>query len=352
LYNGVRARHLDAALEAREGIYYSDTGELSFYGDAVFIDSLRQLNADTLIYYEKQRITIAKGNVKITQEDKTFWAEHVKYLKNMRVLEVSGGVTIKDDSLKSSISGMKAVYNDSTGYGIITGEPSLTKEDNLGKIITVTCKDTLEVLKEQKITRLWNSVVVTKDSMKAISDMAVYDHSAELITLSGYPEVHYVIHETRNDISSVLRTPSLVTGDTIKVQLRERRISGAEVIGPAVSRTTSTDSTGAVYDMTVIESANMHLQMEEDFVSLVSAEGTARCYYHKRSTDSNKMFVNVATGDTLNFYFNKGEIEQFEIFCYGGGLGKGKYYSYEPEKIPAEPDSIDFGESATINSVR
>ncbi|MFC1692977.1 hypothetical protein ACFL1R_05690 [Candidatus Latescibacterota bacterium] len=345
LTGGVEAWHLDAKLEAQEGIYKSDPSEIRFYGGTTFRDSVRQLFADTLIYYENSREAFAIGNVRVSENGRTMLADSVRYQKNLSLLEAYGSVTVVDDSLNSSIHGTEAVFNDSTGYGLIFGEPVLKKEDDEGSIITITCMDTIEVMREEKITRLWKSVVMTKDSLTTKSERALYDDTVETLTLTGSPEIQYVISNTREDAPSILTTDCNTYGDTIRVFLHERMVTGALVIGDATSTSISTDSTGVLFDRSVIESAEMKLDMDDDFISIVSAEGTAQSYYHRNYAETNEIFVNTATGDTLTFYFDKGEISSMEITGYGGGLGKGKYYNYEECDIPAEPDSAAIGEN-------
>ena len=339
LSDGVEAWHHDAVLKAEEGIYDSYKGEICFYGNAAFKDSVRHLNADTLIYYENNHEAFAIGNVRVTERGRSLWAERVRYLKDLSVIEAFGNVAVKDDSIRSSIYGMEAVFNDSTGHGFVIGEPVLIREDKRGSIITITCSDTLEILEEEKIVRLWNDVVATKDSLKAVSKLALYDDSNETLTLTGDPEITYMITENREDVPSALSTVSVVTGDTIKVYIKERQVTGAKVIGSTVSTTTSTDTTGTLYERSLIESAVMRLEMDDDFISLITAEGTARSFYHRKQTEDNEMFVNVASGDTLTFFFDRGKITEMKIYGFGGGLGKGMYYEYLQEETSAVTDS-------------
>ena len=374
-YKGVETRHLDAVLRAEEGIYDSRLGETRFYGDTAFEDSVRKLFADTLIYYENTREALAVGNVRVTEGGRFLSADRVRYLKNKRFISAMGSVEVRDDSTGSIIHGKKAVFDDSTGYGLIVGEPFLQKEENDGSIMTVsctdtlelfneeklirlwnnvvavkdsmtmTCTDTLEIMDKEKLVRLWNNVVAVKDSMTAVSEMAVYDDITKTLTLTGNPQIQYVITETRDDAPSELRTVSIVTGDTVSVNIFEKKITGANIRGSAVSTTTSIDTTGAIYDRSIIESLTMRLEMKDDYISLISAEGTAQSYYHRNFTEDKKMFVNNASGDTLTFYFDRGKLTEMKIFGFGGGLGKGMYYDYELEEISAVSDSIEIGEN-------
>ncbi len=341
-FNGVSAWTEDhsADLKSDAAFYDSRLGETRFYGSAAFRDSLRLFNADTLVYYERNDEVVAVGNVRVTEKDRTFWADQVRYEKNHRLVHAIGSVFVRDDSLRSSINGVEAVFNDSTNYGLIIGRPVLVREDAIGSIITITCEDTLEILSEDKIVRLWSNVEVIKDSLKAVSGRAVYHDSTEVVILTGTPEVHHVMYERHGDASSKLRAESYVTGDTIKVYLQERKVKSVDVVGNAFSRTVWTDSTDAVYARSILESAKMRLTMEDDLISMVTAVGTASSYYFWNPPEEETMFVNEATGDTLYFFYKNGRISQLRISGYGGGGAKGKYYEFSPEETSAVTDSV------------
>jgi len=340
--NGVSAWTEDGKtdLRADDAFYDSRIGETRFYGSATFRDSIRLLNADTLVYYDRNDEVVAVGNVRVTEKDRTFWAERLKYERNRRLVHATGSVIVRDDSLRSSISGMEAVFNDSTNYGLIIGTPILVREDDAGSIITIACDDTLEILQGDKIVRLWNNVKVIKDSLRAVSGRAVYNDSTEVVTLTDMPEARHVMYERHGDSPSKLRAESYVTGDTIKVYLRERKVSGVDVIENASSNTVWTDSTDTVYARSILDSAKIRLTMEDDLISMVTAEGTASSYYFRNPFDDETMFVNEAKGDTLYFFYKNGRISRLRISGYGGGGAKGKYYEFSPVETSAGTDSV------------
>jgi len=335
----VMARQEDVELRADAAYYLSGEAVARFYGSAMFRDSLRTLNADTLIYYYNRREALAVRNVLVTEKDRLFKSGRVRYQKDLRLVEADGGVYVHDDSVRATISGSEAVFNDSTGYGIITGSPVLIREDEAGSIITITCSDTLVIDKEQKLVRLWKNVVITKDSLEVTSDYARYDDKAEVVTLTGSPSARHVASYSPDDAISGVRMVGRVTGDSMNVFLRERKISSVEVTGAAHSTTVSTDTTGAVYDESIIDSAVMRLLMKDNLVSLVTAEGTARSYYHKTAQNKEQMFVNEAEGDTIYFFFDEGKILQMRITGMGGAGARGKYYGYKPKAGSAEKDT-------------
>ena len=332
-YRGnVRAWNNEVELKADEATYNSRLGETRLYGHTSLKDSIRTLNADTILYYNQRREAFAIGNVKATEKDRMLWAHDMWYRKNERLLIGSGGVTIRDDSLRSSITGLKMVYNDSTRNGLIIGMPSLVREDEKGSIITITCSDTLEALREKRTALLWNSVTVKKDSMTARSEKAKYEDLIEKITLLGKPNIQHSMHGTSDDDKAPIRITNEVSGDSIYIFLKNRALSSAEVIGSAVTITVAADSTtNALAYRSVLESRNMKLLMSGERISGVNAEGNADSYYMRGATKKDKdMVVNIARGDTIQFYFVEGRISNMRITGIGGGDAVGKYYKFSP----------------------
>ncbi|MFC1551442.1 LptA/OstA family protein [Candidatus Latescibacterota bacterium] len=330
--NGVEAwtKNRDSELRADAAVYRSGPGETIFYGSAAFRDSTRHLNADTLIYYDSSEEVIAKGNVVVKEIGRTFWADRVNYFKKDNLITAIGGVIVRDDSLRSSITGSEAVFNDSTDYGLITGNPVLEREDDDKNVITITCSDSLEIIQLEKTVRLWNDVVIVKDSLRAESGMAVYNDSTEVVELKGDPKIWHVMSDGVGEDNSKLTANSYASGDTISIHLSERKVSGVDILGNALSTTVWRDSTGAEYAKSILESTNMNLVMTDDLISGITAEGTARSYYFKDPSDTEDLFVNEATGDTLYFFFDDGEVTQLRISGRGGGGAKGNYYEFSP----------------------
>ena len=337
---GVYAWHEDVEVEAEEAIYLSKKGEAHFYGDAAFKDSLRQLTADTLIYFYTIKEALAIGDVKVTEKGRLFKAGKILYKKNLSQIVAEGGIYVYDDSIHSQVTGTTGVFNDSTGYGVITGYPMLVREEHEGSSIRITCDDTLEVMRSQRLARLWKNVVVTQDSLRVTAEHAVFDDSLEIVTLTGSPSARYVVFHKPEDAISEITTVNIITGDSMWVYLHDRKVSGVEVIGSAHNTTVSTDTTGGMYDESIIDSAALRIVMADDVISLITAEGTAESYYHKVVSDDNRMFVNEASGDTIYFFFTEGKITQMRITGAGGAGARGKYYDFKPEKAAAVQDSV------------
>jgi lipopolysaccharide export system protein LptA len=332
-YRGnVRAWNEDIELKADEATYNSNRGETRLYGHTSLKDSIRTLNADTILYFNHRREAFAIGNVKATEKGRTLWANEMWYRKNERLLIGSGGVKVRDDSLRSSITGMKMVYNDSTGNGLVIGMPSLVREDEKGSIITITASDTLEAMKEKRTAVLWNSVIVKKDSMTAKAEKGIYEDLKEKVILIGKPNILYSMHGESEDDKRPIRITNEVSGDSIFIYLKNRALSSADVIGPAITTTVAVDSaTNNLSYRSVLKSRIMKLIMNNERISGVVAEGNADSYYMHSATKKDKdMFVNIARGDTIQFYFVEGRISDMRITGIGGGDAVGKYYKFSP----------------------
>lgn len=344
-YNHVEAWTRDRAsdVSADAARYDSGRGETRFYGSAAFRDSARILQADTLIYFDNTEQVLAIGNVAVSEKDRTFWANRVSYDKPARIVHAVGDVIVRDDSLQASMTGNEAVFNDSTGYGLISEYPVLVKEDEDGNIITLSGSDTLEVIRDQDLVRIWNNVEIVKDSLRAESDYLVYDDSLEVLTMTGRPSAEHVMYDTESDAVSELRAESKVYGDTVRIRLVEQEIREVSVIGSALNETVWEDTTGGMYARSVLESNNMRLEIEENVITAIVAEGMAKSYYFRNPADMENAFVNEATGDTLRFIYEDGRMVQLRISGVGGGGAKGKYYEFSEAKpeTDVEPEQSE-----------
>jgi lipopolysaccharide export system protein LptA len=329
----VAARSADLLLKADEAVYNSVQNVTRLFGRTMLQDSIRTLYSDSLIYYDKREEAIASGNVRGMERARSFRAGRIRYLRNSRLFFGSGGVTVREDSIRSSVTGMEMTFNDSTRNGLIIGMPSLVREDEKGSIITITSSDTVTVLHEQRIAEIGKNVVVKKDSMTATSERARYEDAVEKVTLFGNPVIEHIMHGKGDEDNIPLRIVSEVAGDTVFVFLKERKLVAVEVVGKATGVTVATDSIGAVYYRSILKSRNLRLDMTGDQVSKVVAIGSADSYYmHAATRTGRNQFVNTARGDTINFLFRNGSIADMQIRGGGSGESAGKYYEFETAK--------------------
>ena len=226
-------------------------------------------------------------------------------------------------------------------------EYQATDFHKLGNQFLMITKDRecLRFDREQKIIRLWENVVMTKDSLTVTSQKAVYDDVSETVILTGSPVSRLAAYHFPDDAASELKMVSKVTGDSMRVFLSDRKVTGVEVIGSAHSTTASTDTAGVLFDRSIIDSAVMRVKMDNDLISLVTAEGTASSYYHRAVIEGNdEMFVNEAWGDTIYFFFDEGTVSQMRITGFGETGAQGKYYGFTPAPELADEDSVVMNE--------
>ena len=174
--------------------------------------------------------------------------------------------------------------------------------------------------------------------------MAVYNDSTEVVALIREPRIWHSMNDVSDEDEAELIADSYASGDTVRIQLSERRVSGVDIVGNALSTTVWRDSTDAEYAKSILESTNMNMIMNDDIIEGITAEGTARSYYYKDPFDSDNIFVNEATGDTLYFIFDNGEVTQLRISGRGGGGAKGSYFEYAPVDSTTTDESEEIAE--------
>lgn len=338
---GVAADQQDVHLQADEALYETETGDIRFIGGTMLRDSVRTVTADTLLYNHRDRVAVASGNVIVNETGRLFRSDRIRYEKDLRMLMADGHIYVSDDSLMSTITGMTALFNDSTNYGVIAGKPVLTRRDG-DALMTMTGEDTLEVDRPGGLIRIWNDVIMKRDSITVTAQSAVYIDSTETVLLMGSPEAEIAMWTDPTEDRPRLRRIGTVIGDTIRIGMADKQITGVNVTGGAVNTIAAHDSTGALYDRSVIESVTMHMEMTGDIVTLVTAEGTAQSYYHRAQTDDGQMFINEAEGDTIIFFFDEGHVDHMRITGKGGSGARGAYHELSPlaQNEETEDDSL------------
>lgn len=330
-YSGnVFARSEDLSLQAGDAVYESGENLTRLHDAPVLRDSIRTLRADTILYYDRRREALAIGRVRGSERSRSFAAARVRYLRGGRMLFGFGGVTVHDDSIRGTVTGAALTFNDSTRDGWVFGSPAFVREDEKGRIVTITAADTARVIRTARTAELWNNVVVIRDSMIARAERAFYEDIPERVTLFGKPVLEYLMHGTGDDDSTAVLVTSTVSGDTIRIFLREERVTAVEVFGNATGVTVATDSAGGIYYRSVLQSRAMRLDMANDEVTGVTARGGADSYYMHAAAKGREMFVNTARGDTIRFFFTDGQISTMRVEGVSSGQAAGKYFEYKP----------------------
>lgn len=295
-YDGVRMWNKHLILTAKEGHYLVDDKVAYFKGDVKVVDEATTITAKELIYFEKERKSLARNDVKVVnqRDNSTIFGNYLEHL---------------DDKKQSKIlEDPRFVQIDTSSSG---------KVDTL--IITAKQMESFE--KPERRFVAMDSVQLVRGELAAKSGEGVYYSQKESIVLRSSPIIWYEDNQ--------------ITGDSMQIELRDRRLDRVYVSGRAfaVSRSDSLEDRKSPSEtrFNQLTSQRMTLYFSDDRLQQIEAEGTAiSLYYLYENGVPNG--VNKVSGDKIVLVSREGRAESIKVV---GGT-EGTYY---PENLVAGRES-------------
>ncbi len=274
-------------LTSNEGVYWANDKRAFFKGDVHVIDSTSSTWSDVLTYFEDEEESIAVGRVRVTSTE--------------------NNVTVFGDSL---------IHFDKTRLTVVPKNPRLMQVDttSAGAIDTLLIvsqfmeayQDTLE----RFIAR--RQVEMARTDFAARCGEAIYFLKRDRIILRQQPVVWH--------------TDNQVTGDSIVITTKDRKLQSVYVRGRAMALSRADSLHTARFDQ--LSAREITLWFRNSKVDRINADRTATSlYYLFDGTAPNG--VNRSSGDRIIMEFLEGKIDRIKIV---GGV-EGKYY---PEKMIAK----------------
>ncbi len=284
--NGVRLERGATVLTARFGEYFADEKRSHFTGDVRLVDSSSVITCRDMSYFEDEARSVAVGSV--------------------HVIEPGNGTEIYGDSL---------VHRERERYSLVLRQPRLVKVDTsaAGVIDTMVVasrvmhsyQDTLERFIAQ------DSVRMVRGDMAAECGLATMWPKADSIALREHP----VVWSAENQI----------TGDSMTVHLKNRRIRSLTVMGHAMAISRADSVRRRRFDQ--LSGRAMTLWFGGNRLERVDVERNATSLYYL-SDQNGPNGMNKASGDRIIILFANGDVDQLKIL---GGV-QGQYF---PESMIA-----------------
>lgn len=277
-------------LTADRGTYNTDTKVAQFFGHVFVRDSVSQLTSEQFTYYRNEEKSIADINVKI------------KSLENNVTVD---GFHFEDYNKKN--------------YSLITGEPLLTQIDTSsdGKIDTLVItslkmeayRDSAHATSGNERFIATDSVEVIRGSLSAHCGYGIYFSKDSMVVLQKQPIVWYEDNQ--------------LTGDSITVYIRDKKINRVDVNGDAFAVSQSDSIYTDRYNQLKGKQLTMYLNDRKVDHIIVENNATSLYYLYDKKKPNG---VNRVSGDRVVMYFKDGKIERIAIVS---GV-EGNYY---PEKL-------------------
>ena len=272
-------------LTADSGRYDTDTKKADFFGHVAVRDSVSRLTSDKLTYFRSDAETFAEGDVDI------------KSLQN--------DVTVRGKHFEDY---------DKRHYSLITGLPLLVQIDTAsdGKIDTLTIASSrMEAYRDSSNERFvaHDTVRVIRGALSARCGYGTYYSKDSIVVLQKSPVVWYEDNQ--------------LTGDSIVVHIKNKKLSEVDVIGSAFAISLSDSAYPDRYNQ--LKGKLLRMYLNDRKVDHIVVENNATSLYYLYDKDKPNG-VNRVSGDSVIMYFQDGKIERISVMS---GV-EGNYY---PEKL-------------------
>lgn len=347
---GVKIKDRNANLKADFGEYNTKTQIADFKNNVTITDDTVSIRSDAAKYFKKTRMSYASGNVRIEDDSTVILADFIEYNRNDRQNNAYGNVFIKAKLQQIYLTGDTVLNYPSEKYTIAYGMPTLIQIDTVDKrneelsLSEINSKSSNQpalfngryyALKEDKKTfsfRL-DTIIISADTMEAFrsadrelyyfksnvqivgssikgkSDLVIYDRIQEQVDLFGLPIVWY--------------DSTQINGDTLKVKLKDKKISEITALGNAF--TASRDDTLNPTRINQIFGQRIVIKFENDNINGVFSYGDSKSLYFLRSEESEEGVSRYGC-DSLFVEFKEGKA--IKIHWLGSVVGE-----YIPENI-------------------
>ena len=273
-----------SVLTSQFGQYDVEEKRSHFNGNVRLVDTSSAITCNDLTYFESETKSVATGNV--------------------RVVNLANAATILGDSL---------VHFDSTKYSIVPKNPRLIQIDTAASgtidTLVVVCKimESYQDSVERFVAS--DSVEMARGELSSRSGRTTFYVKKDLIILQHHPIVWQALNQ--------------ITGDSIDVHLREKKLRSVHVSGHAVAISRSDSAYRNRYNQLTGRELTMNFANDQLDSVFVNNNATSLYYlYDKEKPDG----ANKSSGDRITINFIEGKIDRIKIV---GGV-QGQYF---PEKM-------------------
>jgi lipopolysaccharide export system protein LptA len=267
-------------LTARYGEYFVEPKRAFFRNQVVVRDSSSTVLADSLTYYRKEKRSIAEGNVSVQNQTEhlTITGHRLEHLSNQQITR-------------------------------ITEQPVLVKFDttSTGTIDTLVVRSRVMESYRDSLKRLLaiDSVEIVRSNLAGTAGFAEYFTQTDSIHLRLAPIVWY--NQTQ------------VTGDSIDVAMKARKLDRVHVMGRAFAVSQSDSLWPERYDQ--ITGDRMVMQFADQGLDNIDVQNRSISVYHLYE-DSTANGLNKTSGDRIVMLFEMGKVKSIRVV---GGV-EGQYF--------------------------
>lgn len=296
LFGHVRLVQGEAYLECLQAKLWHDENRALLTGEVNIYDGKRTLTGDRVEYDGKNRTEEAVGRVLLRSGDRRLTAGRLLYSQETEVADAADEVVIAALVEKATVQGDTAVYDRKRDYGIVRGNPMLTRQDSVSGDTMVVRGLTIEAWGDDQRAVVTDSVRIEKGDLSAVCQRAEYRSKGDSLILEKLPVVWHRGHEMR--------------GERIDILLDGIRFQGGIIQGRA--EVVSTDSLAR----DVLKGREIHVEVRRDTIRRVVVDGQASSLYHVFEEDRKgrtEQGMNTVTGDRIELFFDGDRLDRVVV---------------------------------------
>jgi len=231
---GVKLDDKKVILTAKVGEYFFNDDKADFRTKVKLFDTTSTLTSDRLLYFRREDRAIAFGKVNITDKENIIYADSLIHFRKVEESFGFGNVIIKNKINHSTILGGHMEDYRAKNFSVIDSLPLLIQIDTTFAEDTVKTIDTLliksKVMKAYRDTTnrfiAIDSVEILRGGFASKNDYSIYFRNEEnIITSKTSEEAAQPVMWFDN---------SQLSGDSIKIFLKERQIEKIDIINNAL----------------------------------------------------------------------------------------------------------------------
>ncbi len=392
IVGNVKFRRGEYVLYCDEGIHYQQDGLAVFWGNVRIFGNEDSLFADSLTIYDKDNILVARGNARLQSGAQNLHAKRIRYftesdiaqaMGNVRMAEEGGRIAHADSVWYNSDTKQAEIYGtdqqpasifDPERQITITGprikqnlntqqleaplRPVLTKRDSSDKELLRIISNTISGNPDSGQYIAAEDVVITRDSLRAETQLATLYEDQDHAILEQSPVVYYNDNTIRGETIHLY-----FRGDTLREVYIPRqadvhsRIQGYARV-PLAQRPDTSSFTRVVRDTTasdtstylldeitqenMLRGTQLRIWFEENRIRTIRVTEMATSTYHVFE-DSVYQGINETSGDTIDLQFARQGDSLEQITVIGGTRG-----NFQPHKYNTSVDTTIFYEANKI----
>ncbi|HBC48012.1 MAG TPA: hypothetical protein DCZ43_13265 [candidate division Zixibacteria bacterium] len=270
--------HDNANLYSQRATWYRASGLVQFIDSVLVQEQGRQITAQTMTYYRRDRRVTAVHDVAVIDriQNIELHCERADYLRDTKQLEATGSPKLvlnpADDSARMEITANRLTYFGINAHGTA-----------------------------------YDSVVITRHDLIAHAGQAEFFKEPERAILYQNP----IITNDQNQLA----------GDTISIFTENRKLNRVLVQGHAkATYKTLPDTLISEYTTAELDGRQLEAFFKNDKIEMMITRYNATSLYKPALTDTLVRGTNLASGDSISLYFAHATIKR--VFISGGAQGK------------------------------